>query len=96
MQENSESFFYCAKRLPERHRQYCKSLPMAAERLQLLLDETERSQAQQAAIEAADTESFEEYLWRYFAQEQVVHSVARDYLLVARKTPSQSAAGGIF
>jgi len=69
MQENGESFFHCAKRLSERHREYCKSLPLAEDRLQLLLDETERSQEQQAAIEAADTESFEEYLWRYFAQE---------------------------
>jgi glutamate--cysteine ligase len=68
MREQGESFFCFAKRLSETHRGCYLKQPPAPDAETRLAAQAEASLRKQAAIEAADTLSFEQYLQRYFAQ----------------------------
>ncbi len=68
MREHGESFFRFAKRLSETHRECFLDHPLPAGTEARMQAEARASLAEQAAIEAGDTISFEEYLHRYFSQ----------------------------
>jgi glutamate--cysteine ligase len=68
MRERGESFFRFAKRLSETHRNCFLAHPLAPAAETYLAAQAKASLEEQAAIEAADRLSFEEYLHRYFAQ----------------------------
>ncbi|HEY4127043.1 MAG TPA: glutamate--cysteine ligase, partial [Gammaproteobacteria bacterium] len=68
MRERGESFFTFAKRLSEAHRASFLAHPLPKTTEGAMDAEVKASLHEQAAIEAADTLSFEEYLHRYFAQ----------------------------
>ena len=68
MRERGESFFRFAKRLSEAHRTRYLGHPLPPAVAARFAAEAKASLEEQAAIEAADTLSFEEYLHRYFAQ----------------------------
>lgn len=68
MRDNQESFFEFAMRKSEEHRKAYLAQPLPPEREMFFREAAERSLAEQRAIEAADTLSFEEYVERYFAQ----------------------------
>jgi glutamate--cysteine ligase len=68
MRANSESFFSFAKRLSEAHRASFLAHPLPKTTESAMQSEAEASLREQAAIEASDTLSFEEYLHRYFSQ----------------------------
>jgi len=68
MRERQESFFAFAKRLSEAHRACFLSHPLPATTAAQMQAQAQTSLQEQAAIEAADTLSFEEYLHRYFSQ----------------------------
>jgi glutamate--cysteine ligase len=69
LQSNGESFFDLALRVSTVHRDYFRSLTAPNEgRLQDFEREAQESLAKQAAMEAAQTGTFEEYLAGYFAR----------------------------
>lgn len=68
MRSRGEGFFDFAWRMSHQHREYFRQRQLSPEREALLLDEAEDSRLQQAAIEAADEVSFEQFLADYFAQ----------------------------
>jgi glutamate--cysteine ligase len=68
MRANGESFFSFAKRLSEAHRASFLAHPLPKTTEAAMQSEAEASLREQAAIEASDTLSFEEYLHRYFSQ----------------------------
>ena len=69
MQSNGESFFDMALRMSTVHRDYFRSLPAPNDgRLKDFEREARESLAKQAAIEAAQTGTFDEYLAGYFAR----------------------------
>jgi len=68
LQSTGESFFSLALRMSRQHRDYFRDLADPhAERMAEFEAEAARSVQAQAAIEAADRGSFEQYLERYFA-----------------------------
>jgi len=68
MQENKESFFDFALRKSTQHREYFAGLQADPERTRLLRTMAETSLQKQHEIEASDTEDFDTFLARYFAQ----------------------------
>ncbi|HEY3859112.1 MAG TPA: glutamate--cysteine ligase [Gammaproteobacteria bacterium] len=68
MRERGESFFKFAKRLSVAHRASFLAHPLPKTTEAAMETEVQTSLHEQAAIEAADTLSFEEYLHRYFSQ----------------------------
>ena len=68
MRQSGETFFHFAKRKSQDYLEYFKQQPLSAERLQLLSEEAEQSLQRQTEIEASDTQSFDDYLQRYFSQ----------------------------
>lgn len=68
MRDNEESFFDFAMRKSQEHRDAYLAQPLPAERAAFFADIADGSLAEQQAIEAADTLSFDEYLQRYLAQ----------------------------
>jgi glutamate--cysteine ligase len=69
LKSTGESFFDLALRISTVHRDYFRSLPGPNEgRLQDFEREARESVAKQAAMEAASTGSFDEYLAGYFAR----------------------------
>ncbi|MGE5623928.1 MAG: glutamate--cysteine ligase [Bacillota bacterium] len=68
MRSHGESFFRFAKRLSEAHRDCFLKHPLPPESEGRFAAKAGASLEKQAAIEAADTLSFEEYLAQYFAQ----------------------------
>jgi glutamate--cysteine ligase len=68
MRKEGETFFRFAKRLSETHRDRYLKDPLSMDAETRLAAQAEASLRKQAAIEAADTLSFEQYLQRYFAQ----------------------------
>lgn len=68
MRTTGEGFFQAAMRLSQQHRAYFNELPIADSDLDWFARVAEKSLADQAALEAADALSFDEYLERYFAQ----------------------------
>jgi glutamate--cysteine ligase len=68
MRTTGESFFQLALRMSEAHKSYFLELhPPNEQRLAEFRNAAEESLRAQAAIEAADTLSFDDYLRRYFA-----------------------------
>jgi glutamate--cysteine ligase len=68
MRGRGESFFQFAKRLSEMHRDSFMAHPLPDNTERAMTAEAKASLQGQAAIEAADTLSFGEYLHRYFSQ----------------------------
>ena len=68
MRGRGESFFKFAKRLSEAHRASFVAHALPATMEAAMTHAAEASLQEQAAVEAADTLSFEEYLHRYFSQ----------------------------
>ncbi|HET7921444.1 MAG TPA: glutamate--cysteine ligase [Gammaproteobacteria bacterium] len=68
MRAHGESFFHFARRLSERHREFFRQRGLSAAAAASLAKLAEKSLADQAALEAADTLSFDDYLKQYFAQ----------------------------
>jgi glutamate--cysteine ligase len=68
MRQEGESFFRFALRMSRQHAEYFAALPsMSAGRLAEFEAEAQGSLAAQRALEAEESESFEDYLTRYFA-----------------------------
>ncbi len=68
LQGSGESFFDLALRMSKTHRDYFLDLyPPNGERLAEFAAQAQESLAKQAAIEAGERETFEQYLERYFA-----------------------------
>ena len=68
MRERGEGFFGFAQRMSMQHQKYFRGLELSPERRELFLQETERSLQRQREIEAADGQSFDDFLADYFAQ----------------------------
>jgi glutamate--cysteine ligase len=68
MRRHGESFFRFAKRLSEAHRDCFLAKPLPAGTAARMAAEARASLEEQAAIEASDKLSFEQYLDRYFSQ----------------------------
>lgn len=68
MREGAEPFFALARRYSHQHKRYFDALTLAPEREGLFQALARSSLEEQAAIEAADTQGFEEFLQGYFAQ----------------------------
>jgi len=68
MRSHGEGFFRFARRLSETHRDCFLKHPLDPSNEARFVAEAAASLEEQAAIEAADTLSFEEYLHRYFSQ----------------------------
>ena len=68
MRSEGEGFFHFAMRMSQQHQAYFNGLHLDPERRALLTRLTEESLAKQKTIEAENSESFADYLKRYFAQ----------------------------
>lgn len=68
MREHGESFFHFAQRLSKRHRAFFLERKLTADVVETLTRQAQQSLADQIALEAADTLSFDEYLQCYFNQ----------------------------
>jgi glutamate--cysteine ligase len=68
MNENEEGYFHFAQRMSLQHKRYFLGLGEDAERFAQFKQDVTRSLADQQAIEAADTLSFDDFLTWYFAQ----------------------------
>jgi glutamate--cysteine ligase len=68
MKESGMGFFHFVKTLSKQHQEYFLSLPFSRELQGYFEDLAQQSHQQQAAMEAADSLSFDEYLVRYSAQ----------------------------
>jgi glutamate--cysteine ligase len=68
LRERGIGFFEFAMECARGHRDYFASLaPLAPDRLRLFDDEARESLQRQAGIEAADSDSFDDYLAKYYA-----------------------------
>lgn len=70
MRAHGEGFFAFARRMSERHRDHLRGLALSRARQSLFEALAAESLERQAAIEAADDCSFDEFLERYFAQRE--------------------------
>jgi len=68
MHAHGEGYFHFAKRMSERHHAYFMHLPQDRESFAAIEAAVARSLEDQQAIEAADKQSFDEFLQDYFAQ----------------------------
>lgn len=68
MRTNGEGFFHFALRMSKQHQRYFQGLELSTEFIDKFRDLSEDSWLQQKAIEESETESFDDYLQRYFAQ----------------------------
>jgi glutamate--cysteine ligase len=68
MQSSGEDFFEVTLRMSRAHQDYFRSLPLNEARLAEFRQEAEESHARQAAIEAAQAGTFEDYLADWFAR----------------------------
>ncbi|HEV2213213.1 MAG TPA: glutamate--cysteine ligase, partial [Gammaproteobacteria bacterium] len=68
MREHGESFFRFAERMSETHRRRFLAEPLSAAAEARFVAEAAASLQEQAAIEAADRLSFDDYLHQYFSQ----------------------------
>ena len=68
MRQHHESFFVLAKRLSEAHREYFLTRSLSADRRRQFEHWAQQSLEKQAQTEAADRQSFDDYLKQYFAQ----------------------------
>lgn len=68
MREREQSFVHFAMAQSQAHKAHFQSSPLPEETLRRFEAEARRSLEEQAEIEAADTQTFEEYLQAYFSQ----------------------------
>jgi glutamate--cysteine ligase len=68
MRANGESFYHFAKRMSLKHQRYFLARKLSAEREDFFRREAEESLAAQLALEAGNTQRFDEFLTNYFAQ----------------------------
>jgi len=68
MRETKEGFYHFAKRMSQKHNQYFTKLKLAKEKEQFFDIAVAESLAKQDSIEAADTQSLDDYLANYFKQ----------------------------
>ena len=68
MRSHNEGHFHFAQRMSRRHQEYFMNLPPDPEGFAMIDDAVEKSIAARHAIEAADNQSFDEFLADYFAQ----------------------------
>jgi len=66
MKDNDEGFFHFSKRMSDKHHQYFNNLPVIKERQSHFQGLAKESLLKQQAIEAADQQSFSEFLQMYF------------------------------
>ena len=70
LRQNDEAFFHFALRMSTQHRDYFRDLyPPDEQRLETFRQEAARSIEAQAAIEAADRISFDEFVARWFSDQ---------------------------
>ena len=67
MQDNSEGFHYFAKRMSIQHNNYFKQLVLSKDRNNEFEQMVKQSIARQAEVEARDTQTFEDFLSAYYA-----------------------------
>jgi glutamate--cysteine ligase len=68
MHENKQGYFHFAKHMSEQHHAYFTHLPQNRKNFAAIEAAVSRSIQDQKAIEAADNQSFDEFLQEYFAQ----------------------------
>jgi glutamate--cysteine ligase len=68
MRAHKESFFHFAQRLSRRHREFFMARSLTPDSADDLARQAQKSLADQVALEASDTRSFDAYLQCYFAQ----------------------------
>jgi glutamate--cysteine ligase len=68
MRENGEGYFHFAQRMSLQHQRYFLGLQEDAARSAQFVEDVTRSLADQRAVEAADTLSFDDFLAWYFSQ----------------------------
>ena len=68
MRREEEGFFHFALRMSQQHQDYFESLDLDPERREMFNKLTKKSLASQKNMEADNSESFSDYLDRYFAQ----------------------------
>ena len=68
MRETKEGFYHFAKRMSQKHNQYFTRLKLSKEKEKFFDEAAADSISRQASIEAADTQSLDDYLADYFSQ----------------------------
>jgi glutamate--cysteine ligase len=68
MRAHDEGYFHFAKRMSEQHHAYFTGLPQDRESFAAIEAAVAKSLQDQQALEAADNQSFDEFLQEYFAQ----------------------------
>lgn len=68
MNENDEGFYHFSKRMSDKHHQYFNDLPIDEKKKQFYRQAADESLSKQQTIEAADEQSFEDFLNDYFSQ----------------------------
>jgi len=68
MASRQETYYAMAMRKAGEHKKYFQTEKLSAEVLEKYQDLADRSHAKQAAIEAGDTASFDEFLSLYYRQ----------------------------
>jgi glutamate--cysteine ligase len=68
MRRHNEGHFHFAQRMSRQHQEYFMNLPPDPEGFAMIDDAVEKSIAAQHAMEAADNQTFDEFLTDYFAQ----------------------------
>jgi len=66
MKDNEQSFHQLSLDVAKKHKDYFSELDINIERKKYFLELAKKSHIEQAELEAQDTETFEEYLKRYF------------------------------
>jgi glutamate--cysteine ligase len=66
MNEENEGFYHFSKRMSDKHHQYFNDLPADAKKKQFYRQAADESWSKQQSIEAADEQSFEDFLNDYF------------------------------
>jgi glutamate--cysteine ligase len=70
MRDYNEGFFHHAQRMSKHHYQYYKTHALSEEKIQFFEQAARESLEKQHQIEAADCISFDEYLEKYFNEEE--------------------------
>jgi glutamate--cysteine ligase len=68
MREHDEGYFHYAQRMSKQHQRYFLDLKHNAAQFEAFTRSVTQSLAEQRALEAADSESFDDFLKNYFAQ----------------------------
>jgi glutamate--cysteine ligase len=69
MREHKEEFFHHAKRMSTHHYRYYKNRPLSDSKIKFFEDMVTNSFVKQKQIEDGDTDSFDDYLTKYFNED---------------------------